>query len=174
MYIPSAMKRILVIAFLWIFGKSYTIAQSNILGFNNPFLSQSTAVNPAFIPQFGTTISFGTSLAAYYPNFSLGDFFSKSTSVKQDIDSFLSRDNKQLTNIEIQNRVELLHLGFRSRRAYLTMNTAVVTNIYANDGGIANVVASSLNASRAVFVQVIASSFQGSLIGKNLLTVETY
>jgi predicted acylesterase/phospholipase RssA len=49
-----------------------------------------------------------------------------------------------------------------------------VTNIYANDGGIANVVASSLNASRAVFVQVIASSFQGSLIGKNLLTVETY
>ena len=132
MYIPSAMKRILVIAFLWIFGKSYTIAQSNILGFNNPFLSQSTAVNPAFIPQFGTTISFGTSLAAYYPNFSLGDFFSKSTSVKQDIDSFLSRDNKQLTNIEIQNRVELLHLGFRSRRAYLTMNTAVVTNIYAN------------------------------------------
>jgi hypothetical protein len=49
-----------------------------------------------------------------------------------------------------------------------------VTNIYANDGGIANVVASSLNASRAVFVQVIASSFQGSLIGKNILTVETY
>jgi hypothetical protein len=49
-----------------------------------------------------------------------------------------------------------------------------VTNIYANDGGIANVVASSLNASRAVFIQVIASSFQGSLIGKNLLTVETY
>jgi hypothetical protein len=49
-----------------------------------------------------------------------------------------------------------------------------VTNIYANDGGIANVVASSLNASRAVFVQVIASSFQGSLIGKNLLVVETY
>jgi trimeric autotransporter adhesin len=49
-----------------------------------------------------------------------------------------------------------------------------VTNIYANDGGIANVVASSLNASRAVFVQVIASSFQGSLIGKNVLTVETY
>ena len=49
-----------------------------------------------------------------------------------------------------------------------------VTNIYANDSGIANVVASSLNASRAVFVQVIASSFQGSLIGKNLLTVETY
>jgi len=49
-----------------------------------------------------------------------------------------------------------------------------VTNIYANDSGIANVVASSLNASRAVFVQVIASSFQGSLIGKNLLVVETY
>jgi hypothetical protein len=48
-----------------------------------------------------------------------------------------------------------------------------VTNIYANDGGIANVVASSLNASRAVFAQGIASSFQGALIGTNLMTVQT-
>jgi len=48
-----------------------------------------------------------------------------------------------------------------------------VTNIYANDGGIANVVASSLNASKAVFIQVIASSFQGTLLGKNILIVET-
>ena len=48
-----------------------------------------------------------------------------------------------------------------------------VTNIYANDGGIANVVASSLNASKSVFLQVIASSFQGTLWGKNILVVET-
>jgi len=47
-----------------------------------------------------------------------------------------------------------------------------VTNIYANDGGIANVVASSLNASKAVFIQVIASSFQGTLLGRNVLQVQ--
>jgi hypothetical protein len=47
-----------------------------------------------------------------------------------------------------------------------------VTNIYANDGGIANVVASSLNASKAVFIQVIASTFQGTLLGRNVLQVE--
>jgi hypothetical protein len=58
----------------------------------------------------------------------------------------------------------------------MTTPNLYVTNIYANGGdtNIVNVIASTLNSSRAVFLQVIASSFQGSLVGKNIIEVETY
>ncbi len=107
-------------------------AQAAILGFNNPHLTQSVVVNPAFIPQFGVSVGASTSAAAYYPNFNLADFFSKSVSIQQGLDSFLKRGNKQLTNIEVENRLNLLNIGIRSRRAYVSMNTAIVTNLFLN------------------------------------------
>jgi hypothetical protein len=57
-----------------------------------------------------------------------------------------------------------------------TIPNLYVTNIYANTGNseIINVIASSLNASKGVFLQVIASTFIGSLFGKNFLVVESY
>ena len=59
----------------------------------------------------------------------------------------------------------------------LTSSNVYVTNIYANDGtntGIINIIASSLNASQAVFIQVLASSFVGNLSGQNILTIGSY
>ena len=108
-------------------------SQIPILGFNNTHLSESSAINPAFIPQFGNNISIGTTgLGIYFPEFQLSDFFSKGVSVQEGLDSFLSRDYKQLKNIEIDNTVNILHLGFRSQKAFLSLNSAVKTQLLLN------------------------------------------
>ncbi len=112
---------------------SVSKAQLPILDFNNAHFSEAAAINPAFIPQFGNNISIGTTgLGIYFPEFQLKDFFSKDVDIQSSINNFLANDQKQLHNIEIDNTINLLHLGFRSKRAYVTLNSAVKSQFLLN------------------------------------------
>lgn len=123
------MMRCLLLALVGLFHVNIIRSQAHVLGFNNPHLPLTTFTNPAFIPQFGVSVGFGTSLGLYYPNFNLGDFFSKSTSIQSGLDSFLATPGKDLKDIEIENRLNLLNIGIRSRRAYVGLNTSLVTKV---------------------------------------------
>ena len=87
------------------------------------------------------------------------------------------------TNNIFAGNVRVSSLVADSLSSYIVMTSSLtspnvyVTNIYANggtDSGIVNIIASSLNASQAVFIQVLASSFIGTLSGQNILTVDSY
>jgi hypothetical protein len=91
--------------------------------------------------------------------------------------STISTNNVFAGNVRVSTLVAESLSSYIVMTSSLTSPNVYVTNIYANggtDSGIVNIITSSLNASKAVFIQVLASSFIGTLSGQNILTIASY
>lgn len=114
------MKKFLLISAI-AFGFSNLVYAQTGFEYNNRHLSQSNNLNPAFLPQYKLSLGFGNGFEAYHPGFNVNTFFNAATDATTTIRNVINDPNVDL-NMSLDNRIEIVHAGLKSKNSYVGFN----------------------------------------------------
>lgn len=114
------MKKFILISAIALGFSTHLSAQTGF-EFNNRHLSQSNYLNPAFLPQYKLSLGFGNGFEAYHPGFNINTFFNAATDAPTTIRNVINDPNVDL-NMSLDNRIEFLQAGLKSKNSYLGFN----------------------------------------------------
>jgi hypothetical protein len=109
----------------------FTLNAQPFFEYNNRHLSQSHLWNPAFMPQYKATLSFGqTYFGANLVGSNLNNLFGSSETPLQTVSRMVRDEQKQL-GLDLFHQTDLFHFGFRSKKSYFALNSTLVNEVAA-------------------------------------------
>lgn len=99
---------------------------------NNPLLGRSAVTNPAFLPQKGLHISLNTRTHFSPGGAQLFNVFDSKKTAEESIRDWFKDSSLNFKNIELDQELNLLEIGIRSRRSYIHMSSKIVARTDLN------------------------------------------